>query len=70
MDYTFWIATQWIFLALVASLLSIRLGISVALVEIFVGVFGGNVMHLQVTDWVNFLASLGSVILLTISSTV
>jgi len=63
MENTFWIASQWFFLALAASLISIRFGISVALVEIFVGIFGGNVMHLQVTEWVNFLASLGAVIL-------
>ncbi len=63
MDQTFWIATQWIFLAFIASLISIRFGISVALIEIAVGVFGGNVMHLEITNWVNFLASLGSVIL-------
>ncbi len=63
MDLTFWIATQWILLALVASLLSIRLGISVALMEIAVGVVGGNLLHIEITSWVNFLASFGAVIL-------
>lgn len=63
MEDTFWIASQWILLALAASLLSIRLGISVALIEILVGVFGGNVMNLQITEWVNFLAMLGAVVL-------
>ena len=63
MDQTFWIASQWILLALVASLLSVRLGISVALMEIAIGVFGGNVMHIEITNWVNFLASFGAVIL-------
>lgn len=63
MDQTFWIATQWILLAFVASLISIRFGISVALIEIAVGVFGGNVIHLEITNWVNFLASLGAIIL-------
>jgi Kef-type K+ transport system membrane component KefB len=62
-DPTFWVASQWILLALVASLLSIRLGISVALVEIAVGVIGGNLLHLEITNWVNFLASFGAVIL-------
>lgn len=63
MDQTFLIATVWIFLAFMASLISIRLGISLALIEIIVGVVAGNVIHLQITDWVNFLASLGAVIL-------
>jgi len=62
-DPTFWIASQWIFLALVASLLSVRLEISVALVEIAIGVIGGNLMHLEITNWVNFLAGFGAVVL-------
>jgi hypothetical protein len=37
------IAAVWIALAFLASLISIRVGLSVALVEILVGVFGGNV---------------------------
>lgn len=36
------LTTPWIGLALVASLVSIRLGISVALIEIGMGVLGGN----------------------------
>lgn len=63
MDNTFLIATIWILLAFLASLISIRLGISLALIEILVGVVAGNIIHLQITDWVNFLAGLGSVIL-------
>jgi Kef-type K+ transport system membrane component KefB len=42
---------------------SIRLGISVALVEIGVGVLAGNFLHLAPNDWVSFLASFGSVLL-------
>lgn len=63
MDPTFWIAAQWILLAFVASLLSIRLGISVALMEIAIGVIGGNLMHIEITSWVNFLAGFGAVVL-------
>ena len=37
------IAAIWMGLALVASLISIRLGISVALIEILVGVIVGNI---------------------------
>jgi Kef-type K+ transport system membrane component KefB len=54
------IASAWMGLALAASLISIRLGISVALIEILVGVFAGNVFHLQTTSWIDFLATFGS----------
>lgn len=54
------IASLWMGLALVASLLSIRLGISVALAEIFVGVIGGNFLGLHTTSWIDFLATFGS----------
>src|SRR5438132_1625451 len=37
------IAAIWMGLALIASLISIRLGISVALIEILVGVVAGNI---------------------------
>ena len=63
------IASFWIGLALFASLVSIRLGISVALVEILVGVAvgnlhgGGHPQILHTTEWTNFLAMLGSGVL-------
>lgn len=63
MEQNFLIATEWVLLALVASILSIRLGISVALMEIAVGVVGGSLVHLEITSWVNFLAGFGAVIL-------
>jgi Kef-type K+ transport system membrane component KefB len=47
-------------LALLASLISIRLGISVALAEIFVGVLGGNFLGFHTTPWIDFLATFGS----------
>ena len=56
-------AALWMALALAASVVSIRFAISVALTEIMFGVIGGNFLHLQVTDWVNFLAGFGSVLL-------
>ena len=64
-----YIAAIWMGLAFLASLISIRIGISVALVEILVGVTAGNVHFgngahiLQTTDWTNFLAMLGSGVL-------
>ncbi|HET9418429.1 MAG TPA: cation:proton antiporter [Chthoniobacterales bacterium] len=51
-------------LALSASLISIWAGISVALVEILVGVIAGNFLGIHATtEWINFLALLGSGVL-------
>ena len=58
MDHNFLVVAHWILLALVASILSICFGISVALMEITVGVVGGNIMPLEITPWVKFLAAL------------
>jgi Kef-type K+ transport system membrane component KefB len=58
------VAAIWMGLAFLASLISIRLGISVALIEILVGVLAGNFLGLhQTTEWINFLAMLGSGVL-------
>jgi len=53
----------WIGLALVASLVSIRLAISVALLEIIVGAVAGNVTRLEIMPWANYLAGVGAVLL-------
>src|SRR5436190_7579982 len=64
------IATIWMALALSASLISIWAGISVALVEILVGVIAGNFLGLHATtDWINFLALLGSGVLTFLAGT-
>jgi Kef-type K+ transport system membrane component KefB len=69
MDNIWFIAAIWMGLAFAASLLSIRVGISVALIEIVVGVAAGNIHFgdghqiLRSTDWTNFLAMLGSGVL-------
>ena len=52
-----------------ASLISIRVAISVALIEIVVGAFAGNVIGLQITDWVNFLAGFGAILLTFLAGT-
>jgi Kef-type K+ transport system membrane component KefB len=63
------IAAIWMGLAFLASLISIRTGISVALIEIVVGVIAGNIhfgaVHhvLKTTEWTSFLAMLGSGVL-------
>jgi len=69
MDNIWFIAAFWMGLALLASLVSIRLGISVALIEILLGVIVGNIHFgeyhqlLRTTEWTNFLAMLGSGVL-------
>ena len=60
MENVWFIASAWMGLALLASLISIRLGISVALAEIFVGVLGGNFLGFHTTPWIDFLATFGS----------
>jgi Kef-type K+ transport system membrane component KefB len=62
-DNAYLIAAEWIGLALVASLVSIGVGISVALIEIVLGVIGGNVLSLHTTPWIDFLAAFGAVLL-------
>lgn len=63
----YYIAAVWVGMAFVASLISIRTGISVALVEIVVGAVVGNLPHsshyVQQAPFVVFLAALGSVLL-------
>ncbi len=63
MELTWQVAALWIGMALLASLLSVRLGMSVALVEICVGFAGGNLLDLHATAWIDFLAAVGSVLL-------
>ena len=60
MDNDYFIAAAWIGLALIASLVSIRVGISVALIEILVGVLAGNFAGLHTTPWIDFLAMFGA----------
>jgi len=61
------IAAVWMALALIASVISIRAGIAVALVEIAVGVVAGNIPvvsgFVQQTPFTTFLATVGSVML-------
>jgi len=59
-----WLASAlWIALALLSALISIRLALSVALVEIVVGALGGNLIGLPLGPWVNYLAGLGAILL-------
>ncbi len=64
MENIWFVAAVWMGLALAASLISIRFGISVALIEILVGVIAGNYLNIHPTaDWISFLAMLGSGVL-------
>ena len=59
----------WLGLALLASLISIRIAVSVALIEIVVGAVAGNLIALQIADWVNFLAGFGAILLTFLAGT-
>jgi len=50
-------------LILVASIASVELGVSVALIEISLGVIAGNFLGLTSPPWMDFLASFGSILL-------
>ena len=76
MELAWGIAAIWLGLALVASLLSIRFKMSVALVEILLGIAAGNVallldhyhvfgLHweLKTNQWIAFLAGFGAILL-------
>ncbi|HEV8470982.1 MAG TPA: cation:proton antiporter [Candidatus Limnocylindria bacterium] len=50
-------------LVLIASMASVELGISVAIIEIALGVIAGNLFGLTTTPWIDFLASFGGIFL-------
>src|SRR5215210_3180459 len=49
--------------ALVASMLSVELGMTVALLELGLGVVLGNVFELESAQWLDFLAAFASIVL-------
>jgi len=53
----------------IASLISLRLGLSVAIIEIVLGAVFGNLGFLQVTDWMTLVASLGGILLTFLAGT-
>ena len=57
------IAVIAVLLIFLASMASVELGVSVALIEISVGVIAGNVLGLVSPPWMDFLASFGSILL-------
>jgi Kef-type K+ transport system membrane component KefB len=63
----YYVAAIWLGMALIASLVSIRIAVPAALVEIVIGALAGNIPglreHVNQTDVVVFLASVGSLAL-------
>src|SRR5437763_7521556 len=47
---------------LVASVVSVELGVSVALLELTLGVVAGNAFHLHTQDWFDFVAKFASIV--------
>lgn len=60
MQNVWFMAAAWMGLAFVASVVSIRIGVSVALLEIGAGIIAGNFFGFQPTEWINFLATFGA----------
>jgi len=50
-------------IVLLASMLSVELGIAVALFELGLGVVAGNLFDLHSQEWLDFVASFGSIVL-------
>jgi len=60
MHNVWFVASAWMGIAFIASLISIRLGVSVALIEILLGVVAGNALGIKTNEWINFLATFGA----------
>ncbi|MBF0361740.1 MAG: cation:proton antiporter [Oligoflexia bacterium] len=54
---------------LLASMISLRLGISVAIVEIILGALAGNYLHLKPEEWMLYLANFGGIVLTFLAGT-
>src|SRR5216684_467990 len=48
---------------LIASVVSVELGVTVALLELTLGVAAGNLFHLQSQEWLDFIAKFASIVL-------
>ena len=63
METSLYVAMVLAVVVMAASMLSVELGLSVAVIEICLGVAVGNTLHLPTPDWLVFLAGFGSVVL-------
>jgi Kef-type K+ transport system membrane component KefB len=50
-------------IVLVASIVSVELGVTVALLELTLGVAAGNTFHLDSQDWLDYIAKFASIVL-------
>jgi len=62
-DNTWLVSALWLGLALLSTLISLRVAISVALIEILFGALAGNLFTLPVTPWITYLAGVGAILL-------
>ena len=62
MEQVWFDAALWVGLALIAALISMRLALAVALVEIVLGAIAGNTFGLHTTGWSGYLADVGAVL--------
>lgn len=56
-------------LVLLASVISLKLGLSVAIIELIIGALEGNLGILQTEDWMTFIATFGGIILTFLAET-
>jgi Kef-type K+ transport system membrane component KefB len=59
----------WMALALIAAICSLFVTISAALFEIVVAAVAGNTVGLPLTDWINYIASFGAIVLTFLAGT-
>jgi Kef-type K+ transport system membrane component KefB len=69
MDNIWLQSALWVALALVAAMGSLWITISAALFEIVVGAIAGNAVGLPLTPWINYIASVGAVVLTFLAGT-
>jgi Kef-type K+ transport system membrane component KefB len=69
MDNIWFQSALWMALALVAATGSLYITISAALFEIVVGAIGGNTIGMPLTPWINYIASVGAVVLTFLAGT-
>src|SRR5262244_3610067 len=69
MDNIWFQSGLWMALALLAALGSLFITISAALFEIIAGAIAGNTLGLPLTPWINYIASVGAVVLTFLAGT-
>ncbi len=63
METAIFVAAVLAIAALAGSMLSVEIGLSVAIIEILLGMTLGNTLHLAAPEWLVFLAGFGSIVL-------